>query len=94
MSYRIAGKFSETVSTGYWRFLIWRLVITWHECALIKIDRQLNSAKTVATETFQVKSCVQGHHINFIKMFGPHPLEKYCNALANSKTPRIASLLP
>ena len=32
--------------------------------------------------------------IIFIKMFGPHPLEKYCNALVNSKTPRIATLSP
>ena len=34
-----------------------------HECALFKVDRLLNSAKTVAMETFQVESCVRGHHI-------------------------------
>ena len=56
-------KFDETVSRGYWRFLIWRLIITWHECVLIKVDRLLNSAKTVAMETFQVEKCVRGHHI-------------------------------
>ena len=55
-------KIGETVSRGYWRFLIWRLIITWHECALIKVDRLLNSVKTVAMETFQVESCVRGHH--------------------------------
>ena len=56
-------KFGETVSRGYWRFLIWRLIITWHECALIRVDCLLNSAKTVAMETLQVESCVLGHHI-------------------------------
>ena len=79
-SRRIAGKFSR----GYWRFLIWRLVITWHECALIKVDRLLNSAKTVAMETFQVESCVRGHHI-YKDVWSPYLGVVYCNALANSK---------
>ena len=59
---------------------------------LIKVDRLLNSAKTVTMETIQVESCVRGHHL--YKVVGPHPLEKYCNALANSKAPRIATLSP
>ena len=40
-----------------------------------------------------MESCVQGYH-NILKMFGPHPLEKYCNALAKLKTPTIATLSP
>ena len=65
----------------------------WHECALIKVDRLLNSAKILLQwGRFKWKAVFEA--IIFIKMFGPHPLEKYCNALANSKIPRIAKLSP
>ena len=50
---------------------------------LIKVDRLLNSAKTVAMETFQVESCVRGHHIYKYIFFGE--VLQYTRELENTK---------
>ena len=86
-------KFGKTVSRGSWRFLIWRLVITWHECALIKVDRLLNVKLAVAMETFQVESCVRGY-LSYKVGWSTSLGEVLQCTREFEKHPRIATLSP